>query len=104
MAKPAQWGVGALVIFSLGPDTPVSYRVLKIRSASFFAWIFNFEISLQFSYPYSKVYSTRDLILREEHVQLLKKLIPGSKENELSQSRIYPDLKQGMRVTLLTTG
>ena len=37
MAKPAQWGVGALVIFSLGPDTPVSYRVLKIRSASFFA-------------------------------------------------------------------
>ena len=33
-------------------------------------------------------------------MQLLKKLIPVAKENELSQSRINPDLKQG-RVTFI---
>ena len=61
---------------------------------------YNFEKKISIvksSYPYFEVYSTRDLILREEHVQLLKKLIPAMslKENEISQNHIYPDLQQG---------
>lgn len=102
MAKPAQWGVGALLIFSIGSDTAlyiggqrsskseILYKILR-KNKSF----------VKCSYPYFKVYSTRDLILREEHVQLLKKLIPvmSSNENEISQNHIYPDLQQGTRVT-----
>jgi len=52
---------------------------------------------------FSLVYSTRDLILREEHVQLLKKLIPVmiSKENEIefSQNHIFRhDLQQDIQM------
>lgn len=77
--------------FKIG-HTKRKYTILKKKIVNVF---------VRCSYPYFKVYSTRDLILREEHVQLLKKLIPAmsSKQNEISQNHIYPDLQQGTRVT-----
>ena len=104
MAKPAQWGVGALLIFSIGSDTPFyigGSRLYHKQKYTFLKKKMFVNVFVKFSYPYFKVYSTRDLILREEHVQLLKKLIPAmsSKENEISQNHIYPDLQQGTRVT-----
>ena len=80
----------------------ILYSGFKIRHTERkYTFLKNVDIFVKCSYPYFKVYSTRDLILREEHVQLLKKLIPAmsSKENEISQNHIYPDLQQGTRVT-----
>ena len=83
----------------------IIYRGLKIitqnKSTILYKILKKNQSFVKCSYPYFKVYSTRDLILREEHVQLLKKLIPvmSSKENEISQNHIYPDLQQGTRVT-----
>ena len=102
MAKPAQWGVGALLIFSIGADTSVYIEVQDWTNYCIQNVTILKKISIvKSSYPYFEVYSTRDLILREEHVQLLKKLIPAMslKENEISQNHIYPDLQQGTRVT-----